>query len=47
LLAWLNDEQREHFLRMGLVERITDSAVVPRKLPQPKRLRNASPRWAI
>lgn len=32
MLAWLNDQQRDHFLRKGLVERITDSPVVP-KLP--------------
>lgn len=32
VLGWLNDEQREHFLRKGLVEEIPDSAETP-KMP--------------
>jgi cytochrome c oxidase cbb3-type subunit II len=39
LLDWLNDEQREHFLRMGLVEEITEadlaqSGSLPSRQPQ-------------
>jgi hypothetical protein len=29
LLGWLNDEQRGHFLRKGLIEEIGDRAAVP------------------
>jgi cytochrome c oxidase cbb3-type subunit II len=36
VLNWLNDEQRAHFLRMGLVEEIAESEAPVVELPRPE-----------
>jgi hypothetical protein len=38
IIAWLNDEQREHFLRNGLVEEIDDAPTSAQPQPAPSDL---------